>query len=229
MEKCTVEKGEVTRIFAETPPIHSASPKAEGNMITLLTDALIKSGVLSENDCKKAQFLRTASLDVKGEFFGIARAVTGLTPLSFALMSVTEQDGKAVLGVNIRYPSGTYEEICQQVDKVARENGFEFMEGKKGVSPYMLDPEWDVIRELTAISNEVTGNESKPYTLSGGTYAHRLPNALVFGMNGCLPPDDFKKGFGNAHGIDECVSLDRLQRAMRIYARALLKLNEMEW
>ena len=27
----------------------------------------------------------------------------------------------------------------------------------------------------------------------------------------------------------ESVSLDRLQRAMKIYARALLALNEMEW
>jgi len=65
--------------------------------------------------------------------------------------------------------------------------------------------------------------------LSGGTYGHRLPNAYVYGMNGCLPPDDFPKGTGGAHGVDESVSLDRLERAMRIYARALLRLNETQW
>ena len=48
-------------------------------------------------------------------------------------------------------------------------------------------------------------------------------------MDGSLPPEDFPKGRGSAHGLDESVSLDRLQRAMRIYARALLALNEMEW
>ena len=48
-------------------------------------------------------------------------------------------------------------------------------------------------------------------------------------MNGCKPPEDFPKGRGGAHGIDETVSLDRLQRAMRIYARAMLALNDMEW
>ena len=68
-----------------------------------------------------------------------------------------------------------------------------------------------------------------PYTLGGGTYAHHLPNAYVFGMNGCLPPDDFPKGKGGAHGVDESVSLARLQRAMRIYARALLLLNDLDW
>ena len=67
------------------------------------------------------------------------------------------------------------------------------------------------------------------YTLGGGTYAHKLPNALAFGMDGNKKPEDFPQGHGGAHGVDECVSLERLQRAMRIYARALLALNDMEW
>ena len=69
----------------------------------------------------------------------------------------------------------------------------------------------------------------EPFTLSGGTYANRLPNAYVFGTNANLAPKDFPKGHGSAHGVDESVSLERLQRAMRIYARALLRLNELDW
>ena len=48
-------------------------------------------------------------------------------------------------------------------------------------------------------------------------------------MDGCKPPEDFPKGRGSAHGIDEAVSIERLQRAMRIYARIMLELNDMEW
>jgi len=48
-------------------------------------------------------------------------------------------------------------------------------------------------------------------------------------MNGNLAPAEFPKGRGGAHGRDEAVSLDRLQRAMKIYARVLLELNEMKW
>ena len=76
-------------------------------------------------------------------------------------------------------------------------------------------------------SREVTGDDKEPFTLSGGTYAHKLPNAYVFGTNGNLPPDDFEKGRGGAHGVDECVSIARLKRAMKIYARALLRLKEI--
>ena len=37
------------------------------------------------------------------------------------------------------------------------------------------------------------------------------------------------QGYVIGRGVDESVSLDRLQRFMRIYARALLQLNELDW
>jgi acetylornithine deacetylase/succinyl-diaminopimelate desuccinylase-like protein len=48
-------------------------------------------------------------------------------------------------------------------------------------------------------------------------------------MEGCDKPKDFKEGRGSAHGLDESVSIERLKRSMRIYARALLSLNEINW
>ena len=92
-----------------------------------------------------------------------------------------------------------------------------------------MDKNTPLVQGLAKIANEITGDGKPPYTMSGGTYAHVLPNALVFGMDGCKKPDGFPQNRGGAHGLDEVVSLDRLQRAMRIYARALLMLNETEW
>ena len=112
------------------------------------------------------------------------------------------------------------------------ENGqqaLEIVQANSYMNPYLLDKNWPVVTRLAQIANEITGDNKAPYIVGGGTYAHELPNALAFGMDGSLPPEDFPKGRGGAHGLDESVSLDRLQRAMRIYARALLALNEMEW
>ncbi|MBO5714668.1 MAG: Xaa-His dipeptidase, partial [Clostridia bacterium] len=67
-----------------------------------------------------------------------------------------------------------------------------------------------------------------PY-INGTTYAQHLPNAYIYGMEGCDKPKDFKEGHGAAHGLDESVSIERLKRSMRIYARALLTLNEINW
>ena len=48
-------------------------------------------------------------------------------------------------------------------------------------------------------------------------------------MNGCKVPEGYPEGHGGAHGLDECVSIERLKRAMRIYARALLALDGVKW
>ena len=92
-----------------------------------------------------------------------------------------------------------------------------------------MDSDCEIARMLHRVANEVTGDDKPMYIVRGGTYAHFLPNAYAYGMNGNLPPADFPKGRGGAHGLDEAVSLDRLQCAMKIYARVLLELNEMEW
>jgi succinyl-diaminopimelate desuccinylase len=123
----------------------------------------------------------------------------------------------------------TFEEIVARVTKAAEERGFVCAAVKRGLNPYLLDVDNPMIRLLHEASESVIGDGKKPFTLGGGTYAHWLPNAYVFGMNGNLKPADFPAGRGGAHGIDECVSLARLKRAMRIYARALLALNEMNW
>ena len=230
MEDCKVERGEVLKVTAESAPIHSAHPKADGNMVTIITKALLEHNLLSEEDAKKAAFLNMASLDITGEKFGVKAGGGKTKDLTFALVAVKDVDGKPEMFINIRYPmETTYDKLCKQLSEFAEANGFELIEKNRGVDPYLLDSEWDVIKVLNQISNDVTGDDKEPYTLGGGTYAHRLPNALVYGMNGNRPPEDFPKGRGGAHGKDESVSLDRLQRGMRIYARSMLALNDMEW
>ena len=95
--------------------------------------------------------------------------------------------------------------------------------------PILMDKNAPMVQLLAKIAKDVTGDPKEPYTLGGGTYAHRLPNAYVYGMDGNGRPADFPAGHGGAHGKDEMVSLDRLQRAMRIYTRAMLALNETQW
>ena len=227
---CTVEQGEKLKITAETPPVHPAHPKAGGNMVTLVLGALLGHNLLTEADAKKAAFLKTVSLDITGESFGVACGGGAVGDLTLAMLDTIEVDGKPEFGINIRYPvETTFEKLLEQLKIVAEVNDFEVVDTYCGVRPYLLDPNWDVIQKLTEISNEQCGVDAQPYTLSGATYAHCLPCGLAFGMSGYNPPEDFPKGHGGAHGKDECVSLDRLQRAMRIYARTLLALNEMDW
>ena len=76
-------------------------------------------------------------------------------------------------------------------------------------------------------SDLAIGDSLGPVT--GSLLKHKTQglNAYVYGTNSNVPPADFPKGRGGAHGVDEAASVDRLIRMMRIYARALLSLEDL--
>ncbi len=216
--------------FAESPPRHAANPNPNGNMITRLMEQLLEEAAVAPEDRPVLQFFKDISLDINGKQFGIYIPSQVMRPLTVCAMSIVTQEGHPCLKVNIRYPvENTAEQIIEKYTQVAEQCGLELSKTKIGIKPYLLDPNQPVIQKLNAIANEITGSDEAPYTLGGGTYAHCLPNALAYGMSGNQIPKDFPAGHGGSHGKDEVVSLDRLQRAMKIYARALLALNEMDW
>ncbi|MBR2406148.1 MAG: Sapep family Mn(2+)-dependent dipeptidase [Clostridia bacterium] len=224
---CTVTQGDITTVTCETPPRHGAHPDPNGNMITKLSAALLDADLVPEEDRALLSFYKTVSKDTAGEFLGIAAQCDVMSPLTVFAQRITQCDGYSYLRLNVRYPiTTTFEAIVEQIAKIGDQYGFTVDSVTRGVDPYLMDINDPIIALLQEASNEVIGNNAAPFTMGGGTYAHRLPRAFVFGTNGNLPPEDFPKGHGEAHGIDEAVSLDRLQRAMHIYARALLKLND---
>ncbi len=224
---CTVN-GNVLSTW--TAPRHGAHPDPNGNMITVLANAVLENKLSAEENTYIWEFLRRVSKSTDGSLLGIATQSQHMTPLSVFPKEVSNVDGCPEITLNIRYPDGiTAEEIIRRVTKAGAEHGFTVTNSHIGTPVALADKDTPAVRALCAASAEVLGVDNPPYTVSGGTYAHRLPNGYVYGMSGNLPPADFPEGRGGAHGVDEAVSLDRLQRAMRIYARALLKLNETEW
>ena len=224
---CKVSGNHIT---AWTPPRHGAHPDPAGNMITALSDAMLTGGLAHKEDRYIWEFLRAVSSDIDGVMLGIQAASEYMKPLTVFASKIHNIDGHPELTLNIRYPDTiTCQQIARQASAAAEQRGFTLTACIAGTPAYRLSADTPVVQALCEASNSVTGENAAPFTLNGSTYAHRLPNAYVFGTNGNLPPADFPKGRGGAHGTDEAVSLDRLQRAMRIYARAFLNLNELQW
>ena len=78
--------------------------------------------------------------------------------------------------------------------------------------------------------NEVTGEDAKPFTMGGGTYARHFPLAVSFGPEAALGqmPADLPSFVGSIHGPNEAVSLDHLCKALKIYIYSLLALQEVD-
>lgn len=227
--KATADFGGET-VSAESPPIHSAKPDPKGNMITKLARALQTDSRVPAEDGYVLKFLEEVSLDVLGKGLHIDATAPDVTPLSVAAVEVQCEDGCLILRLNIRYPDSiTFDEIIARAAENAEARGFTLHKAVRGTDPYRLDPNSPMTQMLCRVSNSVTGENEKPYIMYGGTYAHRLPNAYVYGMSANRPPKKFTDGRGGAHGKDEAVSLDCLQRTLRIYARAYLELTEMNF
>ena len=230
LPECEIKRGKKTEISAFTPPRHGASPDPDGNMITKLSGALLDAELVDYEDRYALEFFKTVSKDIYGKCLGIDTEHEALGKLTVFSKSVDCNDGYVEISLNIRYPLGTnYEKIVENIEKSSKTVGFSVIQANSGTTPYLLDKNNDIVKVLCKASDEVIGDEKQPFTLSGGTYAHKLPNAYVFGTDANRPPDGFPKGRGGAHGIDEAASIDRLKRAMRIYARALILLNDIEF
>jgi len=217
-------------VIKESAPIHAAHPDPNGNMITMISEYLLDNNMVHEDDRHVLDFLRRISLDINGKEIDIYTEGKVLGLLVMCAIRVEDIDGKPEVTITMRYPESiTSEQILERASAAAERNGFELTGYAEKDKPYILDPDTEIVRELVKVANSVTGSDKGPFIVGGGTYAHQLPNAYVFGSSSNRPPEDFPKGRGGAHGIDEAVSIDCLQRAMKIYARAMLKLNEMEW
>lgn len=225
---CQVMKGKTTKVTAFSEPCHPSRPNPDGNMITMLTSALLGSGVVHEDDKNILEFFHDISLDIHGSMFGIDVESELMGGTIVSTRTITCDDNYPELEIRLVYPIElTHDEMLKRLTQVCEERGFVLKENP-GYHPYLRPSDTEVVTTLKEIANAVTGEEKEPY-VNGVTYAHYLPNAYIYGMQGNRPPEDFPKGRGGAHGMDEVVSIERLKTAMKIYARALLALNEIEW
>ena len=226
-EGCDVVDGGAA-LTAYTLPRHGTKPDPNGNMITILSSALMNMDTTSESDREILSTIHRLSLDIYGCWHPVSNKEDKFSRLIVYPKAVKTVDGYPELMLNIRYPYGfTFENIIDALSDYVSALDYEISYRSSSSRAYLLDKDSNTVKVLTDIYNDFTGEDKAPYILTGGTYAHELPNAYVFGSDCNRPPEDFPKGHGGVHGVDEAVSIDRLLRMMKIYARALLRLEEM--
>ena len=215
-------------ISAYTLPRHGTNPDPCGNMITVLANALMNMPSTSDSDRRILSVMRDLSLDIYGEWHPVSNKNDKFSRLIVYPKAVATASGHPELTLNIRYPYGfTFENIIEALSDFVSKYDYEISYTFSYSRAYLLDKESREVKLLADLYNGYCGEDKAPYILRGSTYAHELPNAYVFGSDCNRPPEDFPKGHGGVHGVDEAVSVDRLLRMMKIYARALLKLEEI--
>ena len=150
---------------------------------------------------------------IYGEKLGIAAEdESGKLTLNVGLFEV--RDETATLMVDIRYPAKKNpDEISGYLVRQFSSYGAS-CECVYHVRPLYTPSDSPVLGALLSAYREVTGDDSRPISIGGGTYAKAMPNMVAFGPN-------FPGHENREHMEDEYILVEDFLKLEEIYERAL--------
>lgn len=150
---------------------------------------------------------------IYGEKLGIAAEdESGKLTLNVGLLEV--RDETATLMVDIRYPAKKNpDEISGSLVRQFSSYGAS-CECVYHVRPLYTPSDSPVLGALLSAYREVTGDDSRPISIGGGTYAKAMPNMVAFGPN-------FPGHENREHMEDEYILVEDFLKLEEIYERAL--------
>lgn len=150
---------------------------------------------------------------IYGEKLGIAAEdESGKLTLNVGLLEVRNET--ATLMVDIRYP------VTKNPDEISGSLVRQFSsygascECVYHVRPLYTPSDSPVLGALLSAYREVTGDDSRPISIGGGTYAKAMPNMVAFGPN-------FPGHENREHMEDEYILVEDFLKLEEIYERAL--------
>ena len=223
----TIETDDLSiTVHAQGKSAHASTPELGVNAIDILAQYLLAADCLATDErrffelvhrvtsCYDGSSLRVQAHD---EHFGELTAVGG---------TISLMGERIRLSIDFRYPTTiTSSQIERAVNNVAAEFGASFtMEHDK--EPFLMDPSSPTVQAMLSAYNEATGEQAKPFTMKGGTYARVFTTGVSFGPE--KPWEPKPDWVGSMHGPDEGVREDLLKQAFAIYVRTIGKLMELE-
>lgn len=192
------------KVFAYGKTAHGSTPEKGENAIHKMV-CYLESAELIDSRIRKYLFEDVLNLtSIKDD--------TGCLTLSPDVISI--KDGKIYVKVDIRYPS-TYsgETLKKQLAEIAPYDVLSHQ------LPLYNDKDGFLIKTLSKIYSETTGNDLEPIAIGGGTYARALKNGVAFGPE--MPGEE-----ETIHQPNEYVTIENLKNQLVIYKKAIKALTE---
>ena len=218
-------EGDLTRIEASGIGGHASLPEHTVNANGILVQYLLETDV--GNDAERA-FLRLAAklhTAYDGSGLGIKASDGKFTPLTAVGGVLGKENGRLFQSIDCRYPTSTSGEAILAALKEAS-LGVAEVEVSHDAPPFYMEATHPAVLACMDAYNEVTGEQAKPFTIGGGTYARKFPLAVSFGPEHRERP---RPSFaGGLHSANEAFCEAEFFESLEIYIDALLRLEELE-
>ena len=205
---------------------HASMPEGTVNAIGRIVDYLLENNIPAAEELPYFRFLAKLHAATDGSGLGLQSSDEYFTPLTAVGGKISTADGVFTQTIDCRYGitfSG------DQISSMLREaaGGAAEIQVDGDHAPFYLTLDNPAIQACIESYNLVTGEDARPFTIGGGTYARHFPNAAAFGPEHPeRPAPDFA---GPIHGIDEAARLSDLMEALKIYIVALLRLEALDF
>ncbi|MGB4985635.1 MAG: Sapep family Mn(2+)-dependent dipeptidase [Erysipelotrichaceae bacterium] len=191
---------------------HGSTPE---NGINALTYTLLGLYNQFNNDEALSLFNKYFNNSFNGDNLDVHyHDLSGLLTMNVGRANLVE--GKIHFEIDVRVPiTVSNQEVLDKIEKYL--GNYEFkIEGNKKSLYYPLDK--PIVTKLMKAYTDVMG-EAKPVTMGGGTYARGINNCVAFGP-------EFEGYDSHMHDVNECTTLENLNKSIEIYVNALLNLLE---
>ena len=196
---------------AEGIPGHSAYPEGRRNAIGMMLLLLKELGA----EGPAAVLAEAVGMESDGRSLGCACRDDVSEALTCNMGILRLEGGEWYGTLDMRCPVTADQEALREA-AISHLPGFT-VETDTLKPPHHVPAESKLVTSLLAAYNEETGQEGKPMSTGGGTYAKVLRQGVAFGA---MFPDEEDL----AHQADEYATVSRLMLAMKIYANALIRL-----
>lgn len=216
-EDCAIEtalEGDCTKITVTGVPAHASTPEKGKNAAKMLLAVLEGMGV---GGAPVRLLVEAAGEGDDGVNLGIAGsdAVSGRLTINLGLLFADEKE--ITVTFDCRYPVFYNAQLLREtVAKRLAPAGYVLEPGRIS-EPHHVPESSELVSKLMGVYNAITGTQSKPFAIGGGTYARHLKEGVAFGM---LFPGDPEL----EHQANESISIESFARAARIYAYSIVAL-----
>ena len=205
---------------------HASLPEGTVNAIGVLVDYLLANNVCRGDERRMLELLARLHSAWDGSGLGV-QADDGLfEPLTIVGGVIGLEDGRLFQTLDSRYPTNTSgAKIAAAVQALAGDLAEVTVD--RDAEPFYMSLDNPAVQVCINAYNDVTGENARPYTIGGGTYARDFPNAVSFGPEHPeRPAPDFA---GPIHGVDEAASKAFLLEALKVYILALIELEKLDF